>query len=72
MSRIKGRDYSHKEIHELPGEQVEEMRVERKRGWGRTAARVKTLYVLSFSGARLTGLEVAGNRGHGVTASLSL
>ena len=66
MSRIKGRSHSHKEIHELPGERAGKMGVERKRRWGETAARVKTLYVLSYSGARLTRLEVAGNRGHGV------
>ena len=72
MSGIKGRNYSHKEIHELSGEQAREMRVRRERRWGKMAASVKTLYVSSYSGARLTGLEVAGNRGHCVTASLSV
>ena len=66
MSGIKGRSYSHKEINELPSEGAGKMGVERKKRWGKTVARAKALYVLSYSGPRLTGLEVAGNRGHGV------
>ena len=72
MTRVKDRGYSQKEIHGIPGDQVGKMVVKRKRRWGKTAARAKTLYVLSCNGARLTGLEAAGNRGHGVTASLPL
>ena len=60
MSGIKGRSYSHKETHELPSEGAGKMGVERKRRRGKTAARVKALYVLSYSGARLTGLEGGG------------
>ena len=70
MSGIKGQNYSHKEIHEPSGEQAGEMGVGRERLWGTMAASVKTLYVSSYSGARLTGLEVAGNRGHCVTVCL--
>ena len=70
MRGREGQNYSHEEIRELSGEQAGELGVGRERRWGKMASSVKTLYLSSYSGARLTGLEVAGNRGHCVTVCL--